>query len=29
MADPDICKTKVPEWRDIGGNHWVYCHLVK
>jgi peptide/nickel transport system ATP-binding protein len=22
----DICKTHVPEWRDLGANHWVACH---
>ena len=24
----EVCRTKVPEWRDIGGGHFVYCHLV-
>lgn len=22
------CRTEVPEWRDIGGGHFVACHLV-
>jgi len=22
------CSLVVPEWRDIGGGHWVACHLV-
>ena len=24
----DICKEQQPEWRDIGGDHWVACHRV-
>ncbi len=24
----DICKEQEPEWRDIGGAHWVACHRV-
>ncbi len=24
----DICKEETPEFRDIGGNHWVACHRV-
>jgi oligopeptide transport system ATP-binding protein len=24
----DICKNEEPELRDIGGEHWVACHLV-
>ena len=24
----DICKEQQPEWRDIGGEHWVACHRV-
>jgi len=24
----DICKEQQPEWRDIGGAHWVACHRV-
>ncbi len=24
----DICKEQVPEFRDIGGEHWVACHRV-
>jgi oligopeptide transport system ATP-binding protein len=23
----DICSQQVPEWRDMGGEHWVACHL--
>lgn len=23
-----ICKQVEPEWRDVGGNHWVACHVV-
>ncbi len=23
----DICQTKIPEWRDWGGDHWIACHL--
>jgi oligopeptide transport system ATP-binding protein len=23
-----ICKRVEPEWRDVGGNHWVACHVV-
>jgi len=22
----DICATTVPEWRDLGNEHWVACH---
>ena len=25
----DICREEVPELRNIGGEHWVACHLVK
>ncbi len=24
----DICKNEEPELRDVGGEHWVACHLV-
>lgn len=24
----DICKQQVPEYRNVGGNHYVACHLV-
>ncbi|CAM3075558.1 dipeptide ABC transporter ATP-binding protein [Paenibacillus sediminis] len=24
----DLCKEQVPEYRDMGGNHFVACHLV-
>ena len=24
----DICKQEDPEWREVGSNHWVACHLV-
>jgi oligopeptide transport system ATP-binding protein len=24
----DICSEARPEWRDVGGDHWVACHLV-
>ena len=24
----DICKEQFPEWRDVGGEHWVACHRV-
>ncbi len=24
----EICSQQDPEWRDIGGNHWVACHRV-
>ncbi|UCD09409.1 MAG: ATP-binding cassette domain-containing protein [Dehalococcoidales bacterium] len=24
----DICKEQTPEFRDIGGDHWVACHRV-
>ena len=24
----DICKEQLPEFRDIGGEHWVACHRV-
>lgn len=23
----DICKTKVPEWKEVKPGHWVACHL--
>jgi oligopeptide/dipeptide ABC transporter ATP-binding protein len=23
----DICAADVPVWRDLGGDHWVACHL--
>ncbi|MDH3601696.1 MAG: peptide ABC transporter substrate-binding protein, partial [Candidatus Tectomicrobia bacterium] len=22
-----ICEEEVPEFKDIGGGHWVACHL--
>jgi oligopeptide/dipeptide ABC transporter ATP-binding protein len=22
------CQEEEPEWRDLGGDHWVACHLV-
>jgi oligopeptide transport system ATP-binding protein len=25
----DICREVEPEFRDVGGNHWVACHAVK
>jgi oligopeptide transport system ATP-binding protein len=25
----DICAKEEPELRDVGGEHWVACHLVK
>jgi len=25
----DICKAELPELRNMGGEHWVACHLVK
>jgi oligopeptide/dipeptide ABC transporter ATP-binding protein len=25
----DICKEEVPEFKDLGGNHFVSCHLAK
>jgi oligopeptide transport system ATP-binding protein len=24
-----ICQEARPEWRDVGGRHWVACHLVQ
>jgi oligopeptide/dipeptide ABC transporter ATP-binding protein len=24
----DICAEKEPEWREVGTDHWVACHLV-
>jgi oligopeptide transport system ATP-binding protein len=24
-----ICSEARPEWRDMGGGHWVACHLVQ
>jgi oligopeptide transport system ATP-binding protein len=24
----EVCGEVDPEWRDIGGNHWVACHRV-
>ena len=24
-----ICKTEAPEWRDLGADHWVACHLME
>ncbi|MDT2262125.1 hypothetical protein P7H17_17295 [Paenibacillus larvae] len=24
----DICKQEVPSFRDVGGRHFVACHLV-
>ncbi len=23
----DICSQEIPEWRDMGGDHWVACHF--
>jgi peptide/nickel transport system ATP-binding protein len=23
----DVCQVEVPEWRDLGDDHWVACHL--
>jgi oligopeptide transport system ATP-binding protein len=23
----DICKADEPEFKDLGGGHWVYCHI--
>ncbi len=23
----DMCKADEPEFKDLGGDHWVYCHL--
>jgi peptide/nickel transport system ATP-binding protein len=23
----DICEVEIPEWRDLGNDHWVACHL--
>jgi len=25
----DVCKIEVPEWRDLGGDHWIACHLAE
>jgi oligopeptide transport system ATP-binding protein len=24
----EVCKRVDPEWRDVGGDHWVACHVV-
>jgi oligopeptide transport system ATP-binding protein len=24
----DVCKQVEPEWRDVGADHWVACHVV-
>jgi oligopeptide/dipeptide ABC transporter ATP-binding protein len=24
----EICAEQVPEWRDVGADHWVACHMV-
>ena len=24
----DVCRQVEPEWRDVGGDHWVACHAV-
>lgn len=24
----DVCKQVEPEWRDVGSDHWVACHIV-
>jgi oligopeptide transport system ATP-binding protein len=24
----DVCKQVEPEWRDVGSDHWVACHVV-
>jgi peptide/nickel transport system ATP-binding protein len=23
----DVCAVEIPEWRDMGGDHWVACHF--
>jgi peptide/nickel transport system ATP-binding protein len=23
----DVCSVEIPEWRDMGGDHWVACHF--
>jgi peptide/nickel transport system ATP-binding protein len=23
----DVCQVEIPEWRDLGDDHWVACHL--
>ncbi|MFL7793768.1 MAG: oligopeptide/dipeptide ABC transporter ATP-binding protein, partial [Anaerolineae bacterium] len=23
----DICRTEMPEWRELSDDHWVACHL--
>lgn len=25
----DLCSEKVPEWRELGANHWVACHFAE
>src|SRR5690606_13470836 len=25
----DVCKQESPEWRELGPNHWVACHLAE
>ncbi len=25
----DVCSQERPEWRDVGAEHWVACHLVE
>jgi oligopeptide transport system ATP-binding protein len=27
IAQFPLCKENEPEWRDVGGEHWVACHL--
>jgi oligopeptide transport system ATP-binding protein len=24
----DVCRQEIPEWRDVGNEHWVACHRV-
>jgi oligopeptide transport system ATP-binding protein len=24
----EVCKRDDPAWRDVGGDHWVACHVV-
>lgn len=25
----EACRVEVPEWRDLGGDHWITCHLAE
>jgi peptide/nickel transport system ATP-binding protein len=25
----EACRVEVPEWRDLGGDHWIACHLAE